>query len=154
MTRQYFFPPRLSWDGGPKRSTCRSSKHLVVDMIVLALWGAPCIFPWTQALQTRSLQKEISSFSPRMWPPLWRLCKVLMLTWASRRCHNKPLSPLANRQRADEVVFQEKSTAYNPLSTYPTKATRSVLLHKRTTICSSKKVQRPMRAIWWTESKL
>jgi hypothetical protein len=74
-----FLPTDTIMEGGPKRSTWGSSKHLMADIMLLALWSIPCIFSSTQTLQTQSLQKETFSFSQRMWPPLWKLCKVILL---------------------------------------------------------------------------
>ena len=105
-------------------------------------WGESCIFPSTQDLQTRSLAKETLSFSPTIWPPVWRLCKVLILTWARRRCHNQPASAFPNKHIAPAVVFLEKSTTYKSFSTYPTKATFRDLLHMSTTISLSRSEER------------
>src|SRR3954471_24510695 len=71
-------------------------------------------------------------------PPFWRLCKVLILTWASRRCHNQPTSAFPNKHITLVVACPEKSTTYKSCSTYPTKATLRDF-HMRTTISSSTK---------------
>src|SRR3954470_24796914 len=123
-------------------------------MQFFGLWGASCIFPRTQALQTQSLAKETFSFSPTIWPSLWRLCKVLILTWASRRCHSQPTSAFPNKHIGPVVACSEKSTTYKSCSTYPKKATLRDLLHKRTTISTSTKTAKPIFPRARTESKL
>src|SRR3954462_12045421 len=123
-------------------------------MRFFGLWGPSCIFPRTQALQTRSFEKETFSFKPTIWPSLWRLCKVLILTWDSRRCHNQPTSAFPNKHIALVVVCPENSTTYKSCSTYPTKATLRDLLHMRTTISLSIKTANPIFPRAQTESKL
>src|SRR5664279_1221128 len=99
-----------------------SWKGLVVEMIDFLGWFFSCIFPATQELQGRSLEK-FTFVSPSTCSLFNRVCKFLIPTWPKRRCQSYPTSDLAIRHVVICVVSFEKSTTYIPFSTNPIKAT-------------------------------